>query len=103
MLTVNYEKRPDCTKLLADSVVMQKIENFTNRTNFYANQQDVQMLKTIKFSYCLDELNKNLPKIKRYNTRSRSEKNILSFKNNLIFENQSKESSKEYYFFKNTS
>jgi len=95
MLTVNQEKRPDCTKLLADPVIIQKIENFTNKTNFYANQQDVQMLNTIKFSYCLNELNKNLPKVKRYNTRSRSEKDILTFKNNLVFDNQQIEKSKE--------
>lgn len=95
MLTVNYDKRPDCTKLLADPIIMQKIENFTNRTSFYANQLDVQMLKTIKFSYCLDELNKNLPKIKRYNARSRSEKDIFSFKNNLVFDLQAKEVTSE--------
>ncbi len=91
MLIVNQEKRPDCTKLLSDPIIIHKIENFTNKTNFYSNQQDVQMLNTIKFSYCLNELNKNLPKIKRYNTKSRSDKNLLNLKNNLAYDILKKE------------
>lgn len=91
MLMVNRDKRPDTVKLLADPIVMQKYENFTNKINYYGNQLDVEMLNTIKFSYCLNELSKNLPKINRYNCKSRSSVNVLTFKNNLAFDEQSRE------------
>jgi hypothetical protein len=91
MLTVNFERRPDTLKLLSDPMILQKIDNFTNKINFYGNQQDIEMLNTIKFSFSLNELNKNLPKFKRYNVKSRSDNKLTTYKNDLAFENKSKE------------
>ena len=90
MLAVNQSKRPDTIQLLSDSIILDNLEKFTNK--FYlGNHQDIQMLKTIKFSVHLDELNKNLPKIKRYNCKSQSDKNLVTIKNYNLMEQLQKE------------
>ena len=97
LLTVNYEKRPDTNKLLNDPIIIRKINEFTNRLNLNLIDEtlDKEMLDTIKFSPLISELNKNLPKIKRYSFLSRSDNKLTTYKNNLVLEESNSKNSKE--------
>ena len=83
MLENNSEKRPDTVKLLMDPIILKKIDELTNRDNFYGDHQDIEMLNTIKFSPSIAEMNKNLPKLKRYSYLSRSDNKLVTYKNNF--------------------
>jgi hypothetical protein len=75
--------------LLNDQIIIRKINDFTNRLNLNFNNNemlDENMLSTIKFSYSITELNKNLPKLKRYSFISKSDNKLVTYNNNLDYD-----------------
>jgi hypothetical protein len=63
--------------------------------NLNENNLDKNLLSTIKGSYSISELNKNLPKSKRYSYLSRSDNKLVTYKNNLALEKSNKKNSLE--------
>jgi NIMA (never in mitosis gene a)-related kinase len=65
LLQVNPSNRPDCALILAHEIVQKKIQTFKKPLNIESGEKP-QLLCTIKLPKNMNEINKNLPKSKKY-------------------------------------